>query len=118
AVDLNLPVDAGQRPGVADVDEIADLVEAFAETLDRGREPRQIRRRQLELDRLALAHARVLALRRDADAREVRRALAYLGEDFGRRPALRPVDVAQLDAADDVLVALVVQAQAAARVDG
>src|SRR5690606_23848181 len=117
AVAVDSPVDAGQRPRVAHVDEAADLVEARAQPFDRGREAREIRRRQLDLDRLALRDARVLALRLDADAREVCRALAYLGEYLGGRPPLRPVDEAQLDAADEILVALVVEAQAAARVD-
>src|SRR5690606_5151389 len=58
-----------------------------------------------------------LLLGLDHHAREIGGAPAHVAEDLLRRPPLGPVDVAQLDAADDVLFRLAAEADAAARID-
>ena len=106
-VDLELPVDAGQRQTVVEIADCGHLREDAGDLLRRGRQLGGIERRELHLDRLAGRRAGAWRRHLDQDAGDVPRLLADLVHDHVRRRPRLPVGELELDDADRVFGDLV-----------
>ena len=119
-VDLDPPVDAGQRLAVVEIADLGMLRERRRDDLRSRRQRGRIGCGELHLDRFAGRRARARRGNLDEDAGDVRRLVAdRVHDDVGRRPR-PPVGELELDDADGVFADLAHAARllADARIDG
>src|SRR5690606_14863611 len=116
AIDAQAPFDTRNRAAIRDVDQPADLFETLPYASDRFRQQLRLPRRQLDLNRLAGRQAGLLLLGLDHEPGEIGRTAPHVLEDHGGRPALAPVDIAELDTSDQVLLVFAAEADARSRI--
>ena len=102
-VDLDLPVDAGQRLAVVEIADVAARRQDGRDLLGGGRQHGRIERAELHLDRLAGRRAGARRRHLDQDAGNVGGLGADGVHDLVRRRSHAPVGELELDDADRVL---------------
>ena len=102
-VDLDAPVDAGQRQAVVEIADVGALRQNRGDLFRRRRQQLRIERAELDLDRLAGRRAGARAGDLGQDAGNIRGLLADLVHDLVRGGARLPVGEFELDDADRVL---------------
>src|SRR5690606_748638 len=117
AVDGKPPFDARNRPAIGDIDQARHAIEMRANLRDRLGQELGPPRRYLDLDWLAGRRSRVLLLGLDDDPGDLAGALPDFAQDLRGRPPQLPIDVTELDAADQIFFVLAAEANARARVD-
>src|SRR5690606_8762824 len=117
AVDGKPPFDARNRPAIGDIDQARHAIEMRANLRDRLGQELGPPRRYLDLDWLAGRRSRVLLLGLDDDPGDIAGALPDFAQDLRGRPPQLPIDVTELDAADQIFFVLAAEANARARVD-